>query len=94
MECNIGEVTLVYITNFKQIWITVAVSLVGIFVVLPIFWGWWELGRDVSLSPLKVANAFGTVSQDTHTMKSIGPNQIVGGIVRVVNGLGPVRYEA
>jgi hypothetical protein len=27
--------------------------------VIPLFVGWWELGRDVSFAPLEVAHAFG-----------------------------------
>lgn len=89
-----GTTTLVYVTNYKKMWIAVAVSLVGIFSVLPIFWGWWELGRAVSLNPLEIANAFGTVGHENHMMNSIDPNQPVGGIVRAANDIGPVRYGA
>ncbi|KAK7428844.1 hypothetical protein QQZ08_004614 [Neonectria magnoliae] len=93
-EFNSGTTTLVYVTDFNKMWIAVGVSLVGIFAVLPIFWGWWELGRDVSLNPLEIANAFGTVGEQSHLMKGVDPNQNVGGIVRAVGDLGPVRYGA
>ncbi|KAK7397895.1 hypothetical protein QQX98_012730 [Neonectria punicea] len=89
-EFNSGTTTLVYVTDFHKMWIAVGVSLVGIFAVLPIFWGWWELGRDVSLNPLEIANAFGTVGEQSHLMKGVDPNQNVGGIVRAVGDLGPV----
>jgi hypothetical protein len=36
-------------------------SLLGAFFVLlvaPIFWGWWEIGRSVTLNPIEIAKAF------------------------------------
>lgn len=36
--------------------ILMLLSLLGVFVLL---WGWWELGRPVTLSPLETAKAFG-----------------------------------
>ncbi|CVK85995.1 uncharacterized protein FMAN_06565 [Fusarium mangiferae] len=94
VEYDSGTTTLVYVTNYDKMWIAIAVSLVGIFAVLPTFWGWWELGRDVSLNPLEIANAFGTVGQESHIMRNVDPNQNVGGIVNAVNDIGPVRYGA
>ncbi|KAM0321283.1 hypothetical protein ACHAPQ_009506 [Fusarium lateritium] len=94
VEYDSGTTTLVYITDYNKMWIAIAVSLVGIFSVLPTFWGWWELGRDVSLNPLEIANAFGTVGDESHIMRNVDPNQNVGGIVNAVNDIGPVRYGA
>ncbi|KAF4499606.1 hypothetical protein FAGAP_4221 [Fusarium agapanthi] len=94
VEYDSGTTTLVYVTNYEKMWIAIAVSLVGIFAVLPTFWGWWELGRDVSLNPLEIANAFGTVGQESHIMRNVYPNQNVGGIVNAVNDIGPVGYGA
>jgi len=89
-----GTTTLVYVTDYEKMWIAVLVSLIGIFSVLPTFWGWWELGRDVSLNPLEIANAFGTVGQESHIMSNVDPNHNVGGIVNAVHDIGPVRYGA
>ncbi|KAJ4019407.1 hypothetical protein NW766_003126 [Fusarium irregulare] len=89
-----GTTTLVYVTDYEKMWIAVLVSLIGIFSVLPTFWGWWELGRDVSLNPLEIANAFGTVGQESHIMRNVDPNHNVGGIVNAVHDIGPVRYGA
>lgn len=94
VQYNSGTTTLVYTTDYQKMWIAVLVSLIGIFSVLPTFWGWWELGRDVSLNPLEIANAFGTVGQESHLMRNVDPNQNVGGIVNAVNDVGPVRYGA
>ncbi|KAF4998709.1 hypothetical protein FGRMN_3035 [Fusarium graminum] len=94
VQYDSGTTTLVYVTDYNKMWIAIAVSLVGIFSVLPTFWGWWELGRDVSLNPLEIANAFGTVGDESHIMRNVDPNQNVGGIVNAVNDIGPVRYGA
>ncbi|RSL47298.1 hypothetical protein CEP54_013477 [Fusarium duplospermum] len=94
VEYKSGTTTLVYVTDYEKMWIAVGASLVGIFAVLPIFWGWWELGRDVSLNPLEIANAFGTFGQDSRVMEHVDPNQNVNGIVKAVDNLGPVRYGA
>jgi len=32
--------------------------LLGLFAILLLLWGWWELGRPVTLSPLETAKAF------------------------------------
>lgn len=34
-----------------------AVILVAVFSVVPLFYGWWELGRNVLLSPIEIAKA-------------------------------------
>ncbi|KAK5708537.1 hypothetical protein LTR17_020623 [Elasticomyces elasticus] len=34
------------------------IELVAILMVLPLFWGWWRLGRTTLLSPLELALAF------------------------------------
>jgi hypothetical protein len=35
-----------------------AAALLGVLGALPLFWGWWQLGRAVSLNPLELAKAF------------------------------------
>ncbi len=54
------ELKTVYSTNWA---IATAAAFVGgvlaVLAVLPLYAGWWELGRDVSLNPLETALAFG-----------------------------------
>ena len=49
---------------FKSNYYYLAAALGGIFLALiatlSLSWGWWELERHVSLSPLEIAQAFGT----------------------------------
>jgi hypothetical protein len=33
-------------------------SAMFVLLVAPIFWGWWELGRSVTLNPIEIAKAF------------------------------------
>lgn len=47
-----------YGVNFSDLAGAVLVSLVGPFATFLLFWGWWRLGRNFSLSPLEFANAF------------------------------------
>jgi hypothetical protein len=47
-----------YAINTTSLVIAVLISLAGPLAILPLFWGWWVLGRKVSLSPIETANAF------------------------------------
>ncbi|KAJ9653393.1 hypothetical protein H2198_007433 [Neophaeococcomyces mojaviensis] len=47
-----------YSTNIAYMVAAVVSSFVCVACVLPAFWGWWELGRKVTLNPIEVANAF------------------------------------
>ena len=53
------NVVTVYKTNSVFVGMAVLVSMMGVLAVLPLYNGWWELGRTVSLSPLEIARAFG-----------------------------------
>jgi hypothetical protein len=50
----------VYRTDWRYVAAAAAASLLcGVLGgVLPLFWGWWQLGRAVSLNPLEIAQAF------------------------------------
>lgn len=48
----------IYVTDFRYMAAAVAVSIFSLFAVGLTLWGWWELGRRVSLSPLEIAKAF------------------------------------
>lgn len=39
-------------------WGAVAATLCCVLLVLPVYWGFWQLGRKVSLNPLEIAHAF------------------------------------
>ncbi|OCK76978.1 hypothetical protein K432DRAFT_418896 [Lepidopterella palustris CBS 459.81] len=48
-----------YHTNGSVLAIATLVSLLGVLAVVPLYVGWWELGRTMTLSPVEVARAFG-----------------------------------
>ncbi|KAL1593134.1 hypothetical protein SLS60_010741 [Paraconiothyrium brasiliense] len=48
-----------YHTSPLLVALGVAVSLIGVAAVIPLYYGFWEMGRKVSLNPLEVARAFG-----------------------------------
>ncbi|KAK4579990.1 hypothetical protein LTR86_000192 [Recurvomyces mirabilis] len=86
-------------------------AVVSIFVcvalVLPVYWGYWQLGRKVSLGPFEVAHAFrspmmsapavnGTIDE---LMREVGPRkvqfgQIVAGDAKGVLGVAEPEYVA
>jgi hypothetical protein len=47
-----------YKTNFGFMAGAVASMVICVFLVLPSYWKFWELGRPVSLAPVEIANAF------------------------------------
>lgn len=51
---------LVYHVNITFVAVGIAVSIAGVLAILPMYYGYWELGRKVSLNPLEIARAFGT----------------------------------
>lgn len=65
-----------------QWWYAVAavlISIISSFSLASLFWGWWELGRDVSLNPLEIALAF-----DSSMFENVNSNSRRSQIVRVV----------
>ena len=49
----------IYVTDGRLVALAAWMSFVGIISVAATLWGWWELGRDVSMNPLEIAKAFG-----------------------------------
>ncbi|KAJ4346141.1 hypothetical protein N0V95_005694, partial [Ascochyta clinopodiicola] len=47
-----------YTTDFSYVFGALAATLVTVLLVLPVYWGFWHLGRKVTLGPLEIANAF------------------------------------
>ncbi|CAD0088496.1 unnamed protein product [Aureobasidium vineae] len=47
-----------YQTNHGFMWGALASILFCVLCVLPSYWGYWQLGRDVTLGPFEIANAF------------------------------------
>jgi Protein of unknown function (DUF3176) len=68
---NSGEYRIyhtVYKTNTLILRIVVGLMVVALLAIMPLFWGFWRLGRKVSMSPLELAKAlhYSTIT-DTQT---------------------------
>ena len=48
----------VYQSNMGYLYAAIGILQLGVIVVLPVFYGWWKLGRKFTMSPIDVANAF------------------------------------
>jgi hypothetical protein len=66
--------------------VAVLVNLLGLISLLPIYYGWWELGRKTTLSPLETAKAFGAP-----ILREVNDNATVEQILRQV-GKRRIRY--
>lgn len=91
----------VYHTNRKMLAIGLSLMLVAVLAILPLFWGFWYLGREVTMSPLEIAKALqsGTEQQktsqgngvlDVKTAPIIGSNLPVA---QLVKSLGDTRVR-
>jgi hypothetical protein len=65
----------------------VVASLLGVAAVAPLYYGWWELRRDVSFNPLEVANVF-----DAPILKHVNRNVTAWRIAKQA-GFRRVRYN-
>jgi hypothetical protein len=77
----------VYIVRYG--WLMAAFTLVALacLAILPTYWGWWLLGRPVSLSPLEIAKAF-----DAPLLHGVDSNGTSKELARAIGDVR-VRYE-
>jgi hypothetical protein len=47
-----------YRTSFAYVGGALAATLITVLFVLPVYWGFWQLGRKVTLGPLEISHAF------------------------------------
>lgn len=78
----------VYYTSPLLLALGVIISLIGVIAIVPLYWGFWELGRQVSLNPLEIARAFGAP-----LMEGLDGNTTPGMICVERGGMG-VKYGA
>jgi hypothetical protein len=81
------ETLTVYTVAIPYLACAVVASLLGVAAVAPLYYGWWELGRDVSFNPLEVANAF-----DAPILKHVDRNVTARRIAKQA-GFRRVRYD-
>jgi hypothetical protein len=81
------NLALIFYSNYRFLAAALVVMLLALLAVLFLLWGWWELGRPVSLSPLETARAFGAPA-----MQHIDRNSAVEEILKKMGGIG-VKYN-
>jgi hypothetical protein len=47
-----------YKTSFEYVGGALAATFITVLLVLPVYWGFWQLGRKVTLGPLEISHAF------------------------------------
>lgn len=67
-----------------------AVQLAVICLTLPLFWGYWQLGREVSFSPLELAKAFDAPLL-AHVNSNANGEDVARGVDRVYVRYGALR---
>lgn len=72
-----------YRVHSEYMWGAVAATVCCVLLVLPVYWGFWQLGRKVSLNPFEIAHAFRSpVIAQAHTaapqdlMKEVGNQEV------------------
>ncbi|KAK0674669.1 hypothetical protein QBC41DRAFT_378373 [Cercophora samala] len=86
VEGDVRETIAVYVANFGFLYGAVAVTLLAALSVVPLYHGFWKLGREVSMSPLEVAKAFRPAQ-----LEGVASNATAEGLLRGVGGR-PVQY--
>ncbi|KAJ4292506.1 hypothetical protein N0V90_009168 [Kalmusia sp. IMI 367209] len=76
-----------YVTDFRWLFGSVAVMALGSAAALSLLWGWWQLDRYVTLSPLETGKALGAP-----ILAGAGPEQEVDSILKDV-GHELVAYD-
>ena len=95
---DVQSSTNVYHTNYAFVAIAVVITLLSILFVATTFYGYWELGREVSMSPLEIAKAFDApllAMEDSNNdskalVKSIGNKAVRYGVIVEPVGHTPV----
>ncbi|KAK3994700.1 hypothetical protein QBC44DRAFT_285417 [Cladorrhinum sp. PSN332] len=81
------ETIAVYVANFGFLYGAVAVTVLAALSVIPLFYGFWKLGREVSLSPLETAKAFRPAQ-----LEGVPSNSTVERLLKSLVGSRPIRY--
>ncbi|KFY25922.1 hypothetical protein V491_01546 [Pseudogymnoascus sp. VKM F-3775] len=76
----------VYSSDYKFLGASIAIILLSLILITPLYYGYWKIGRRPTLNPLETAKAFGAP-----LLERAGSNMEVIGLVKVV-GPTKVRY--
>lgn len=78
--------TVRYVSDYPYMYAALSVMAFCILCVLPAYWGFWELGRRVTLGPMEIASAFQAPALDSaavaaggeveHMLKEVGQREV------------------
>jgi len=84
--------TLVFQTDGRYLGVGLAVMACGLGVIAMLMWGWWQLERPVTLSPLETASAMGApIFEETERGATI--NEILAKVRNIEFRLGTPRVD-
>lgn len=83
--------TVRHVSDYPYMYAALSVMAFCILCVLPTYWGFWELGRKVTLGPMEIASAFQAPALDSgivaaggeveHMLKEVGQREVRYGVV-------------
>lgn len=88
VNASAENIVTVYHSHYLYLVLAVGFTLLSTICVMPIFLGWWNLGRHFTLSPIEIAKAF-----DAPSLLNSDSNLNAQELLREV-GDRPVRYGA
>jgi hypothetical protein len=81
-----GRMTTVYQSNYTLMAVALVINFLALLSLFPIYYGWWELGRNSTLGVLETAKAFGAP-----LLRDVGDNDTTEQMLQSV-GSKRVRY--
>lgn len=105
-DATIYSSSIHYLTNFGFMAGAIASTVICALLILPTYWGYWQLGRKVTLGPLEIAHAFRSPMTAQaksaaldQVLKEVGDQKIqyghiVSGEARGVVGVAEPEYVA
>ncbi|KAH8699031.1 hypothetical protein BGW36DRAFT_358540 [Talaromyces proteolyticus] len=82
------NLALIFQSDYTYLAAALSLMFVTLAAVLTPLWGWWRLGRQVSLSPIEIARAFGALSIHNTPRQPLTANEIIRSA-----GKATVRYN-
>jgi hypothetical protein len=69
----------VYRSDYRLLIVNTVLTLTFILMIVPMFIGWWELGRHVTLNPIEIGKAF-----DAPLLQGPGSNASLEKLVKIM----------
>jgi hypothetical protein len=82
------SLTLIFHSNYRYLAASLVIMVLSLLTLLFPLWGWWELGRQVSLSPLETAKALGAPM-----LQAASRDSTIDGILKALTGTPTIKYD-